>query len=102
MSDEIKEVHDVAYHRNGVCGEGFYIVYFTNEQGLRMIGVCFPNDKGDFAVPEKFYNPRTAVFDVDLLADGNIKFGENSWRGDRYDDELRTAILKWEPDADLK
>ena len=33
-----------------------------------------------------------AVFNLDKLALGNIAFGENSWRGDRYEPHLRKAI----------
>jgi hypothetical protein len=28
------------------------------------------------------------VFDLELLAQGVIEFGENSWRGDHFADEL--------------
>jgi hypothetical protein len=33
-----------------------------------------------------------AVFDVDLLKDGDIQFGHNSWRGDYFESELREVI----------
>ena len=37
-----------------------------------------------------------AVFNLDKLALGNITFGDNSWRGDRYEPQLRGAITLWE------
>jgi hypothetical protein len=33
------------------------------------------------------------VFDLDLLAQGVIEFGKNSWRGDHFADELDKALL---------
>jgi hypothetical protein len=33
------------------------------------------------------------VLAVDKLAAGDIAFGSNSWRGDRYESELRKQIL---------
>jgi hypothetical protein len=33
-----------------------------------------------------------AAFDIKLLAQGNIKFGENSWRGDHYAEVMDGAI----------
>ena len=33
-----------------------------------------------------------AVLDVDKLAKGDIAFGSNSWRGDRFEQSLRKAI----------
>jgi hypothetical protein len=40
----------------------------------------------------------TAVLDVDLLAQGVIAFGVNSWRGDRYEGMLRDVALWREED----
>lgn len=80
-------VQEIAYHRNGVSGEGFYVVTFT-ERRLNLVGVLFPTPEDDGC--------HTAVFDRDLLARGVIEFAVNSWRGDRYDAELRAAIAAWE------
>jgi len=37
-----------------------------------------------------------AVLDVGLLVAGTIEFMENSWRGDRFEPELRAAIKEYE------
>jgi hypothetical protein len=45
-----------------------------------MIGIVFADER------------YVAVFDRDLLAQDEITFGVNSWRGDDYEPELRRAI----------
>ena len=80
----------VAHHRNGVCGEPFHCVIFDKiEDGEtnRMLAVRFTDDKG-----EGFQNPRIAVFDVLALYESNIEFGSNSFRGDRFVDDIDKAI----------
>ncbi len=79
----VKQVHAVAHHRNGVCGAPFHVVTFTanHDDGPEaMIGIVFDEPA------------HCAVLSMGLLAEGNIAFGVNSWRGDHYDGELRTAI----------
>ena len=74
---------DIAHHRNGVAGTPFDVVLFT-ERGRptrTMIGILF-DDPGS-----------CAVLDVAKLAAGDIAFGSNSWRGDHYEPELRTAVI---------
>src|SRR5690349_16278423 len=46
----------------------------------------------DWTMVEGFHNPRVALLALDLLP--NVKFGENSWRGDLYAPELYHAILE--------
>ena len=82
-TSEIRAVHAVAYHRNGVCGEPFHLVTFTSADGQAMLATVF--DERDGA-------PAVAIVSLGLLAEGNIAFGENSWRGDRFADELYRAI----------
>lgn len=72
------KLETLAYHRNGIFGEGFYVLTFT-EDGRNMVATVFYNPDGP-----KPLNPRVAVFDRDLLAKGEIGFGVNSWRGDEY------------------
>ena len=96
-------VQEIAYHRNGISGEPFYVVTFTDPDavgeipnaGGEMVAVVFDMDPGALAP----YNPRTAVFDRELLGAGVIAFADNSWRGDHYDRELRQAIEAWERDS---
>ena len=79
-------VKEVAYHRNGMGGEGFHVVRFAWDEAesssLRnMVGIVFEG------------SGRVAVLDADLTAMGNIAFaGGNSWRGDHFEAVLRHAI----------
>lgn len=66
-------------HRNGVGGEPFKVA-IVEDEGRKMLVVMF----------EEQYT--TAVFDLDLLKDEVIEMGENSWRGDHYDNELRETL----------
>ena len=91
------KIEEIAYHRNGISGAGFYVVKFIdpdvtkpktrlidqmNEiegaQG-KMLGIVF-DEPG-----------HVAVFDRGLLAQDLIAFGANSWRGDYYETDLRKA-----------
>jgi hypothetical protein len=80
----IKKIIDVAHHRNGVCGTPFDVVLFTDKDtGQKMVGIV-PNDDE---------NTRNAfVLSVDRMVQDNIRFAENSWRGDNYVNELKQAI----------
>jgi hypothetical protein len=81
---EIK-VTTIEYHRNGVTGEGFYIVLFVCKK-QSMMAVVFDTIG------------HVAVFNVDLLAIGNVTFGENSWAGDCFEKSLRDIIEQDEID----
>ena len=71
-----------AHHRNGICGTPFDVILFedTGPEGSRKVAILFE--------PEG----HCAVLDVDKLAAGDIAFGSNSWRGDRFEASLRKAI----------
>lgn len=73
------KVLSVEFHRNGVLGNGFYVVLFTHES-TKKVAIVF-DEPGN-----------VAVLDVGLLAQNNIEFGENSWRGDEFESELRKAV----------
>lgn len=76
----------VDYHRNGVAGAPFYAVLFEMVEGGKkrnMVASVF-TDKGGYC----------SVYDVDLLAKGSVTFGENSWRGDHFQEELMRLIKK--------
>ena len=76
-------VKEIEYHRNGVGGAPFYVVLFRDEtEEKNMMGVVFDDEY------------HVAVFDINQLAEGNIRFGENSWRGDSYESPLRQAIAQ--------
>lgn len=70
-----------SFHRNGISGEGFYAVLFTDK------------DVNGTMVAALFDEPGyCAVFNIEKLGEGNVEFGENSWRGDRYASELRPLL----------
>ncbi len=69
----------VAYHRNGIGGAPFYVVLFHDGES-RKVGLVF----------DAPYH--CAVLGVDLLAQGDIAFASNSWRGDVFEPKLRRII----------
>ncbi len=71
-----------AHHRNGICGAPFVVTLFedTGAEGSRKIAILFEQEG------------HCAVLDVDKLVAGDIAFGSNSWRGDRFEQPLRKAI----------
>jgi hypothetical protein len=87
------KIQEIAYHRNGVCGEGFHVIRFQwkdDDSGTmrNMVAIYFGADENEF-------NPRCAVLDADETAAGNIGFANgNSWRGDHFSDDLRKAIAE--------
>jgi len=80
------KILDCSYHRNGVGGTPFFVSIFQDDEpackGKTMLAIQF--DVEDEVC--------TAVFDLDLLAKGNIKFMENSWRGDHFHDDLKELV----------
>lgn len=81
------DIQEIEWHRNGVGGAGFHAVLFTmveSGQKHNMLGIVFQEQA------------HVAVFDRDLLAEGNILFGTNSWRGDVFEGVLREEIAKRE------
>lgn len=93
-------------HRNGVTGEGFWIVHFACPEHGAMMAVVFPPDpilggEPDWEVYEReeLHNPRVAVFQTRLLPDTSDM--GNAWRGDVFAPQLYTAIRDHEQgDAD--
>ena len=73
----------IAHHRNGICGAPFDVVLFedTGPEGGRKVAILFEGDSF------------CAVFDVAKLAAGDIEFGSNSWRGDKFEPGLRAAVI---------
>jgi hypothetical protein len=74
-----------ADHRNGVSGAPFGVVLFEDDgkDGSRKVGIWFKQG-GEGC--------HCAVLDVDKLAAGDIAFGSNSWRGDRYEPMLWRVV----------
>jgi hypothetical protein len=79
----IDKIEKIAGHRNGISGNAFRVVLFRSDK-QNMIGIVF-DEPGN-----------CAVFDVDLLSKKVIEFGENSWRAEHFEADLRKAIEKWE------
>lgn len=73
---------EVAWHRNGCCGESFYAMRFV-DQGTSLLALVFEQPG------------RIVVIDP-LKAAETVAPGTNSWRGDRYEPALRRAIAKFE------
>ena len=86
----VKRIVDIDYHRNGIFGQPFYPVTFDNVDGFRMVAIVLPKESD-----QSIGSIGCFVLDIDKLAEENIAFGENSWRGDQYADELRAAIEAW-------
>jgi len=82
-------IKEIAYHRNGIGGEGFYVVYFTAR------GPCKVRNKTFYAILFDTVG-QCAVLGQAELAEGTIAFGKNSWRGDDFEPDLRKAIADWE------
>jgi hypothetical protein len=76
-------LQDVAYHRNGSGREGFHVVTFREGQDP-MVAVVFEGEG------------RVAVFNRQMLGDGVIAFGVNSYRGDAFTPFLRAAITAYQ------
>lgn len=85
MAKYIRKVHNVDHHRNGIAGNGFYLVRFSgddpNEQN--MIGLVFDKDDSEHPKPDGY----VAVLSLDNL--------DECWRGDNFEDELMQAAKEW-------
>lgn len=92
-------IEQVAWHRNGVGGVGFHVVLFSEpKEERRMLAVVYPlYEQGNGPADEgRTWNGLVSVFNRALLAQDVIAFGDNSWRGDRYESALRRGIALWE------
>ncbi len=98
MAKLVKAVQEVAFHRNGVGGNGFYAVLFTSDieavTDTRWGNPLSPGKPGARFLATVFDEPGScAVICLDLIESVGVKFaGGNSWRGDQYEPELREAI----------
>ena len=96
MSKPIK-IEEIAYHRNGVSGAGFYVVRFIDPQigqpKTRLIDQMNEIEGAQGKMIAIVFDApyHVAVFDRELLAQDVIGFGANSWRGDYYESDLRKA-----------
>lgn len=105
MKRRIAKVVQVAYHRNGVGGEGFHAVIFEIVPELSSSYYTRSKKARQTLVASVFEGRgQVAIFDVSKLSDPTIgvAFGENAWRGDHYEAELRAAIRKRTSDGSVK
>jgi hypothetical protein len=84
MTLENLQILQADHHRNGVSGQPF------------MVALVDDPSEGDVKLVIMFKEPgHTAVLSLDKLTQSeDISFGSNSWRGDRYEGELREQL--WE------
>lgn len=73
---------EVAWHRNGCCGEPFYAVRFI-DQGATLLALVFEHPG------------RIVVIDP-IEAATTVAPEANGWRGDIYEALLRRAIAQFE------
>jgi len=86
------EIIQLSYHRNGICGDGFYTGIIKTEDGERKVFTHFPDHSEEGEIING-NNVRTAILDLDILKEKEeTRFGENSWRGDHYHDFIVDAI----------
>lgn len=79
-------IQEIAYHRNGVGGLGFYAIRFQwkpdDSTKLENFLATVFDDAG-----------ACAVIGLDRIETQGVAFaGGNSWRGDNFESELRKAI----------
>jgi hypothetical protein len=79
---------DISHHRNGCTGVSFYVILFRDGLKDQRMAIKF-DDQGDG-------NIYTAVLDTEKLADGDIDFGSNSFRGDVFDKQITEWCEKYE------
>lgn len=90
----------IAYHRNGLMGEGFHAVAFRYRfegKERRMIATVFSSHEPD---PGDVHpcTGRLAVLDADYSATGLLDYPLNQWRGDDFEPQLRQWIATWAED----
>jgi len=84
------EVLEIAYHRNGVGGNGFYVIKFRHYENLdtTMLAIYFAED-------DKAITGNIAIMDINLLNQGIIG-PENKWRGDMYEPFISEAVKTYQ------
>ena len=94
----------VAYHRNGVAGEGFHVVAFRfrhDGKYRRMVATLFSTAEPELGEVHPC-NGRLAVLDADCAAAGVIERPDNQWRGDDFEPQLRQWIAQWDVDRERR
>jgi len=99
------EVLSIAYHRNGISGDGFYVALVrTPDADQRVLTVIVPGwavDSEDAAKESPGGGYPCFAIDPGLASGpwtnpGTVEFGVNSWRGDHYFDLVRDAAKAYQ------
>jgi hypothetical protein len=78
----------IEFHRNGCFGAGFHLVTFSHRES--------PRGRRSAMLATVFETPgHVAVVNVEMAAQGEVRFGVNSWRGDEFEPWLRDQIRVW-------
>ena len=106
-----------AYHRNGIAGTPFYAVTFdwefnpsrplsgrssepspraSDRRPFVAVWFCEFDSEGDLTGATS----RFAAFEIGALP--NIQFGQNSWRGDHFAEEICPWIIERESEAEMR
>jgi hypothetical protein len=88
------KILEVDFHRNGVCGEGFWAVRFKDEvegYGVGPIGKLAPGPREFMAMV--FSREIYGVVCLDMIPEMGVGLG-NHWRGDYYIGRLWAAIKR--------
>lgn len=87
----IRRIEQVAYHRNGVSGLGFHAIIFI----ARGPAIDSLSDERFLASVFKAKGA-VSVISLDRTENNGVTFGDNSWRGDDFEPELRAAVAAYE------
>jgi hypothetical protein len=89
----------IDYHRNGICGQGFWVILFRDEDKTRKLATWFGTTDPECAAEQPALQSCYSVLDVDKAAAGSIAMhnGElsNAWRGDRYIDQIKAWVAEY-------
>jgi len=88
MEIKMLEIH---HHRNGIAGEPFYVGFLEDDDSGKKLFIHFNDDSNETG---EWANPRTAILDTSKIADNDVRFGSNSFRGDHYSDFIKSEIDK--------
>jgi hypothetical protein len=101
---DAKRVKALDWHRNGGGGLGFHVAIVEEPEDRvhadgspvlparrRMLVVRFPK-----SVDRTEGLTVCAAFDLAMLAEGDIRFAHNSWRGEHYSEVVDRAVARKE------
>lgn len=94
------KVTDVNFQRNGVCGEGFFMLNFiykeySDQPAKDYTCVIFPEYDSETGEIIEEMNPKIAIMSKD---DGGVIEFDNDWRGDNFQSVILKALRGYEND----